>query len=53
MTLLDEAQDYGEREDLLDTEKVTPRQLGRTILDSNLETMHQEILASRVAGKHD
>ncbi|KMN81926.1 phosphatase [Chromobacterium sp. LK11] len=53
VTLLDETQDYGEREDVLDTETATPRQLGRVILDSNLETMHQEILASRVAGKRD
>ncbi|POZ60676.1 PP2C family protein-serine/threonine phosphatase [Chromobacterium alticapitis] len=48
VTVLDDAVELGERSDALDTEKNPPRMGGRLILESNLETMHREILASQV-----
>ncbi|KIA81764.1 PP2C family protein-serine/threonine phosphatase [Chromobacterium amazonense] len=48
VTVLDDAVELGERDDALDTEKNPPRMGGRLILESNLETMHREILASQV-----
>ncbi|OHX12831.1 PP2C family protein-serine/threonine phosphatase [Chromobacterium sphagni] len=49
VTLLDDGVELGERGDALDTEKTPPQKGGRLILESNLETMHQEILASQVS----
>ncbi|OBU84929.1 PP2C family protein-serine/threonine phosphatase [Chromobacterium subtsugae] len=48
VTLLDDSVELGDRDDVLDTEKTPPQKGGRLILESNLETMHQEILASQV-----
>ncbi|WP_434632967.1 PP2C family protein-serine/threonine phosphatase [Chromobacterium sp. CV08] len=48
VTLLDDSLELGERADVLDTEKTPPQKGGRLILESNLATMHQEILASQV-----
>lgn len=49
VTLLDDAADIAGKPDALDTMVTPPRHAGRVILDPNLELMHQEILASRVA----
>lgn len=49
ITLLDDAADATGKPDVLDTLVTPPRHSGRVILDPNLELMHQEILASRVA----
>ncbi|XLM23256.1 serine/threonine-protein phosphatase, partial [Chromobacterium piscinae] len=48
VTVLDDSVELGERDDALDTEKNPPQKGGRLILESNLATMHQEILASQV-----
>ncbi|MGD1825524.1 Serine/threonine protein phosphatase PrpC [Chromobacterium violaceum] len=48
VTLLEDSLELGERDDVLDTEKTPPQKAGRLILESNLATMHQEILASQV-----
>ncbi|UTH72244.1 PP2C family serine/threonine-protein phosphatase [Chromobacterium sp. IIBBL 290-4] len=52
VTLLDEAAASSERGDVLDTEVTPPHKGGRLILESNLEIMHQEILASQVPAKN-
>ena len=52
VTLLDDSVELGDRDDVLDTEKTPPQKGGRLILESNLETMHQEILASQVGKGH-
>jgi hypothetical protein len=49
ITLLDDAADISGKADALDTLLTPPRHAGRVILDANLELMHKEILASRVA----
>jgi len=49
VTVLDDGADISGRPDTLDTLVMPPRHAGRMILDPNLELMHQEILASRVA----
>ncbi|MBA4706836.1 PP2C family protein-serine/threonine phosphatase [Aquitalea aquatica] len=49
VTLLDDSADIAGKADALDTLLTPPRHAGRVILDPNLELMHKEILASRVA----
>lgn len=49
VTLLDDSADITGKADALDTLLTPPRHAGRVILDPNLELMHKEILASRVA----
>ncbi|AOZ50308.1 PP2C family protein-serine/threonine phosphatase [Chromobacterium vaccinii] len=48
VTLLEDDLALGERDDVLDTEKTPPQKADRLIVESNLATMHQEILASQV-----
>lgn len=49
VTLLDDSADIAGKADALDTLLTPPRHAGRVIMDPNLELMHKEILASRVA----
>ncbi|MDF0605002.1 protein phosphatase 2C domain-containing protein [Neisseriaceae bacterium TC5R-5] len=53
VTLLDEAANLQGREQVLDTILMVSKPLGRVILDPNLETMHQEILASHSNTKNN